>query len=75
MESIRVRVAQYGLRVVCLACTARGRHRPNQGRLRQRACPRCGEEGSLAARWWVEKYPEQAVAKRDRFARVRHALS
>jgi len=40
---IRRRVERYGLRVVCLGCGARGRHRPSiDGRLRKRPCPKCG---------------------------------
>ena len=52
LARIRARVERYGLRVVCLGCGARGRHRPSfDGRLRLRSCPNCG--GALRSLAWA----------------------
>lgn len=59
-EAIRRRVERYGLRVVCLGCGARGRHRPTlQGRLRKRPCPKCGARLRSVA--WVRAHPAAAA--------------
>lgn len=59
--AIRRRVERYGLRVVCLVCGARGRHRPSiDGRLRKRPCPKCG--GLLRSVWWVQRHEAAAAA-------------
>lgn len=60
--AIRRRVERYGLKVVCLVCGARGRHRPSiDGRLRKRPCPKCGGKLRLVA--WVKRF--EAAAERE----------
>jgi hypothetical protein len=69
-EAIRRRIERYGLRVVCLGCGARGRHRPSiDGRLRKRPCPKCG--GLLKPVWWVARNEAAAAA----LAREERAVS
>lgn len=73
-EAIRRRVERYGLKVVCLSCGARGRHRPSfDGRLRERPCPKCG--GTLRARWWIERNDAKAAALAAAERKVRAAVT
>lgn len=46
--AIRRMVIRFGLHVLCVACGWTGRHRPEQGRLRDRRCPEC--EAPLVAK-------------------------
>ena len=61
-DAIKERIHKYGIRVICLMCSWEGRHRPGQGRLRERSCKQCGLT-RLRARWWCEKYPTKALAE------------
>lgn len=62
-SAIRHAVNEYGLKVECLLCGARGRHRPEEdGRLRYRPCPGCGVK-SLRLRAWVKRYPAKAYKR------------
>lgn len=74
VAAIRRRVERYGLRVVCLECGARGRHRPSiDGRLRKRPCPKCG--GRLRSVAWVARFPAQAAAEGARERAVTRAVT
>ena len=62
--SARTGVQRWGLRAVCLLCQLEGRHRPERdGRLRGRACPKCGV-CSLRSRHWVRGHQAEANALR-----------
>jgi hypothetical protein len=54
---------RYGLRIVCLACGWEGRHFQARGRLRAKACDRCGASRALRPQWWVRRYPTAAGAQ------------
>jgi len=66
-SAIVKRCKKHGIRTICLMCGFEGRHRPGDGRLRDRLCGNCGLK-RLRARWWVEKYPTKAHAE---FKRIR----
>ena len=59
------RLKKYGIRVVCLMCSTEARHRPGEGRLRNRPCHECGMQ-RLRPVWWTEKYPTKAEAETKR---------
>ncbi len=65
LSAVAQRVRLYGIRTICMMCGNEGRHRPGQGRLRDRGCIECGMQ-RLRARWWVEKYPTKAHAELKR---------
>ena len=70
--SIRRRLARFGLRVLCLACGAPGRHFPDSGRVRDARCRACGAQ-ELRPTWWVDRY-ETRAREEVRRARGRVAL-
>jgi len=72
--AIRRRVERYGLRVVCLACGVRGRHRPSiDGRLRKRPCPKCG--GRLRTVHWVATHEAAAAVEAREERAVQRAVT
>lgn len=64
-SAVAERIRKYGIRTLCMMCGYEGRHRPGQGRLRDRACTGCGMQ-RIRPRWWVEKYPTKAHAELKR---------
>lgn len=60
----RAKVARWGLKVECLICDWRGRHRPEkQGRLALRRCAIC-ENRSLRMSRWVKRNPGEVEKAR-----------
>jgi hypothetical protein len=62
LSALAKRVHKYGVRVICMMCSEEARHRPGEGRLRNRACHSCGMQ-RLRPVWWIEKYPTKAAAE------------
>lgn len=73
-QAIRRRVDRFGLRVVCSACGARDRHRPqHDGRLRDRPCIGCG--GRLRVWAWAKAHPAKLAAEGAAFRAVASATA
>jgi len=57
---MRDAIALFGLKVICILCGKTLRHRPEEeGRLRRRACPKCGWR-SLRSAYWVKSHRHRA---------------
>lgn len=56
-RSIVERIRRYGLRVMCASCANVDRHFPQNGRLRDARCKRCG--GELRSVAWIDKDAER----------------